>query len=168
MLKRHLILPLMILMCVGYVTSLAQAESAAQSKSNTAKVLQLLEDSKYNYRKAADEVWAIPYTGDNLKEFNVVVVLEQNLVVLVVIMAEKDEFKLSNEMMMKMLNMNDQFDRVKIGISDKGDAFLRIDLSLRILDTQELKENIEQIAAAADEAYVGIKPFLIPAKPGGK
>ncbi|QQS45653.1 MAG: YbjN domain-containing protein [Acidobacteriota bacterium] len=134
------------------------------NKANRSKVLQLLEDTGHNYSKSSDDVWVVPYTGNNLKEFNVVTVLEQNLVVLVVILAEKDGVKYTPEMMTRVLRLNEEFDRVKIGVSESGNLFVRIDLSLRILDGQELKENIEQIAAAADEAYLAIKPYLTSQK----
>ncbi len=49
------------------------------------------------------------------------------------------------------MKFNHHVDRVKIGLDDDGDTFVRVDLSLRLLDAQEFKLNVEQVAAGADE-----------------
>lgn len=151
-----------VLACIINITAVqAQTPPPDQAvKTNRSRVVQLLEESGYNYSKSSDDVWVIPYNGNNLKEFNVVTVLEQHLIVLVVIVAEKPQVKLSQEMMARALRLNEEFDRVKIGISESGNLFVRTDLSLRILDGRELKENIEQIAAAADESWQALKQYL--------
>ncbi|MBK9314230.1 MAG: YbjN domain-containing protein [Acidobacteria bacterium] len=156
----------LLLVIIADIVTPAQTAPASeqQNKTNRSRVLQLLEDSGHNYSKSSDDVWAVPYTGNNLKEFNVVAVLEQNLVVLVVIVANKEEVKFTPEMMTRVLRLNEEFDRVKIGVSESGNLFVRIDLSLRIIDGQELKENIEQIAAAADETFLAIKPYYTAPK----
>jgi len=48
---------------------------------------------------------------------------------------------------------------VKIGIDNDGDAFVRTDISIRILDKDALKAVIEQVAAAAEETYAAMKPY---------
>jgi hypothetical protein len=89
------------------------------------------------------------------------------LAVLFALVAEKKDLKLTPEAMAKMLRLNSDLDRVKIGVDDDGDAFVRIDASIRILDTDEFKALIEQTAAAADEVFAALKPFLAaPKKPG--
>jgi hypothetical protein len=67
-------------------------------------------------------------------------------------------------MMKKLLSLNDDFDRVKVGIDGDGDLFNRIDLSLRVVDAQELKTNLEHISGSVDQTYAAIKPYLISAK----
>jgi hypothetical protein len=62
--------------------------------------------------------------------------------------------------MQTLLRANSSFDRVKIGFDDDGDLVVRTDLSLRILDLQELKDNAEQVAAASNELYETIAPSL--------
>jgi hypothetical protein len=62
--------------------------------------------------------------------------------------------------MATLLRLNAEIDYVKVGMDDDGDAFVRIDLNARGLDQQEMKDNIEQLAAAADVVYAAIKPYL--------
>jgi hypothetical protein len=137
--------------------------SYAQDKNQTA-IARLLDQSGYTYTKAADGVWAIPFKGKGLTDFNVVVATQQDIAVIFAIVAEKKNFRVTPEAMGKLLRLNSDLDRVKIGIDEEGDTFARVDLSIRILDGQEFKANIEQVAAAADVVYGAIKPYLTPAK----
>jgi hypothetical protein len=136
----------------GLNTSYAQNTSSA-------KIVRLLEDSGYPYTKASDNVWTVPFKGKALPNFRLIATTQQQILVLFVVVAEKKDFKVTPELMQKMLRLNGDLDRVKIGLDEDGDAYVRVDLSIRVLDIQELKENIEQVAAAADEVFTAIKPF---------
>lgn len=142
---------------------LAAQQATAQDKVS-AKIASLLESSGYSYTKAADSVWAIPFEGKALSKFDVVASTEQDMLVLFVIVAKAKSLRVTPELMRSMLKLNGDLDRVKIGIDKDGDAFVRIDLSVRTLDTQEFKSNIEQVAAGADEVYTAIRPFVTASK----
>ncbi|HJQ69856.1 MAG TPA: YbjN domain-containing protein [Blastocatellia bacterium] len=137
----------------GLHTSYAQDSSAS-------KVARLLEESSLGYSKASNNVWSVPFQGKALPNFLVVASVQQDILVLFVVVAEKKDIRVAPELMQKMLKMNADLDRVKIGFDKDGDAFVRIDLSIRVLDVQEFKANIEQVAAAADELFTAIKPFI--------
>lgn len=157
---KNIVLFLVLLCSALFALGIGPTSAAAQDKAPSSKVLQLLEDSGYAYSKASATVWTIPFEGKVLSKFKVITSTQQDILVVFVVVAEKKEFKLTPELMQKLLGMNSDLDRVKIGIDSDGDAFVRIDLSLRVLDTQEFKANIEQVAAAADEVYAAMKPFL--------
>ena len=149
-------------------TASSQAKPAASSaadKAATAKVLQLLESTGLGYTKAQDNVWVIKYKGQQLSEFSVIVIYSQNMLIFVSVVAEKKEYKTPPDLLQKLLALNDDLDRVKIGIdNDDGDLFVRIDLSLRVVDETEFKANLEQISAAVDETYAVLKPYLLAPK----
>jgi hypothetical protein len=127
-------------------------------------IARLLDQSGYTYTKAADGVWAIAFRGKALAEFNVIITTQQDIVVIFVIVAGKKELKATPEVMGKLLKLNGELDRVKIGIDGEGDTFVRIDLSVRRMDQEEMKTNIEQVAAAADVVYAAIKPHVTTGK----
>ncbi|HKG22378.1 MAG TPA: YbjN domain-containing protein [Blastocatellia bacterium] len=131
----------------------------AQDKS-AARVASLLEESGYAYTKAADSVWAVAFEGKSLPKFNVVASTQQDVLVLFTIVAEKKNLRLTPEDMQRLLKLNGDLDRVKIGVDKDGDLFVRIDLSIRVLDTRELKENIEQVAAATDVVFSAMRPSI--------
>jgi hypothetical protein len=142
---------------------------SAQDKAASAKVVQLLEASGHSYTKAKDNVWVIKFKGNQREEIPVVIIYAENMLILVSVVAEKAEVKVTPDLMQKLLKLNDTLDRVKVGIDNKdGDVFVRIDLSLRVVDEQEFKANLEQISAAADETYAALKPFLLAPKKSGQ
>ena len=119
-----------------------------------------MEASGYSYTKAADSVWAIAFEGKSLPKFNVIASTQEDVLVLFAIVAEKKNLRPAPEAMHKLLQLNSDLDRVKIGIDKDGDLFVRVDLSIRVLDTQELKENVEQVAAAADVVFSSMRPYI--------
>ncbi|HEX7964479.1 MAG TPA: hypothetical protein VF651_02070 [Gammaproteobacteria bacterium] len=137
---------------------LFQAPVHADSEED--RIDALLHQSGYTYEKRAEGVWVVPQKGDSLGDFKVIVAQGEGLVVIFVIIAKKDQMDMGLGLATRMLSMNHEYDRVKVGTDDDGDAFVRLDASLRSMDATEMKEDIHQVAASADEAYSGIKPYL--------
>lgn len=152
------------------VSALAQEKKPAMDKASASKIVQLLEDSGHTYGKAADNVWSVKFRGNTLDDITVITIGHDGMLILVAVVAEKKDFKASPELLMKLLRLNDDYDRLKVGIDKDGDMFVRIDLTLRVTDSQEFKLNVEQVSAAADEIAAAIKPYMIaaPAKKAGK
>ncbi|HYE71808.1 MAG TPA: YbjN domain-containing protein [Blastocatellia bacterium] len=153
---------LFLIVCLSLlpIQTIAQA---SQDKTGP-KLVQLLEQSGYKYTKAADKAWTIPFTGKVISDFIAVVTYEEDIVVIFTIVAEKAEYKVTPELMQKLLRMNGDLDRVKIGIDKEGDMFVRIDLSISTLTADELKINANQVASATEQVYEAITPFLVTAK----
>jgi hypothetical protein len=170
----------LLIVCAGWLALLGASEAQAQTaqpnpkpaavttaadKAAAARVLQLLEATGLGYTKAQENVWVIKYKGEQLSEFSVIVVYSQNMLIFACVVAEKKDYKTPPELLQKLLALNDDLDRVKIGIDkDDGNLFVRIDLSLRVVDDQEFKANLEQISAAVDETYAVLKPYLAAPK----
>ena len=166
--KKNLSLAFVLtLLCATLVSAQTAAPSAAD-KAATAKVVQLLEGSGHGYTKAKDGVWVVNFKGTQLPEFAVITIYSEGMLIFATTVAEKAEFKPTPELMQKLLNLNDSLDRVKIGLNANGDALVRIDLTLRVVDQTEFKTNLEQISAAVDETYVVVKPFLLAPKKAAK
>ena len=148
-------IPALLLIITAFVcfqTSYAQT-------SPPDKVAGMLEESGYPYTKVADNIWTIPFEGKNLKKFDLIVTTNPDILILIVVVAKKKDFIVTPALMRTMLNLNDEFDRVKIGLDKDGNAFVRIDVSIRVQDTRELKDNIDQASAAADGLFIAIKPI---------
>jgi len=137
--------------------------SALPQEAPPAKAARLLNESGVKYSKIADGIWAVPFEGKALKHFSVVISTTEDVLLMFVITAEAKRFRAAPELMQKLLNLNTEFDRVKIGL-DKGDIITRIDVGIRLLDKLEFQENLDQTAAAADQVFAAVKPFLITGK----
>jgi hypothetical protein len=131
-----------------------------QSKSTGAPELAvLLEKSGYRYTKIRDGVWEITFAGKNTGEFPVRIALTDNTVVVLAKLADRKELNLQPPFLIKMLELNDKFDSVKLALSDDM-LYVRMDMHARILDPGELKYLLEQISGATDEMYPMLKEFL--------
>ena len=132
---------------------------APQPDLNAAKVFRLLDASGYEYTKKSDTVWYIVKHGTNLGDFKVIGANEGDLLVVFVTVAKKAHIEMDMDLAAKMLSLNNDLDQVKIGIDNDGDAFVRTDISIRILDQEAFKAVVEQVAAAAEETFTAMKPY---------
>jgi hypothetical protein len=131
----------------------------AQSKKGASDIVALLEKSGYTYTKVSDGIWEIPGTGKNLKEFGIRVVVADDILLVMVKIAERKDLKLQPPLLTKLLELNHKFDSIKLALSGEM-AYLRMDTHLRLMDGEELKYLVEQIANAADETYPQVKQFI--------
>jgi hypothetical protein len=138
----------------------AQKISAA-TEASSARVTQLLQGSGYNFKSVTPTVWSIDFTGKSLTKFKVILATQDDLLVVFVTVAQKKNIPLSTDFMLKLLKFDHSLDRVKVGLDDDDDLFVRVDLSVRVLDAQEFKLNIEQLAAAANDVYAGVQFSLV-------
>ena len=105
----------------------------------------------------------MPGTGKNLKEFGIRLALADDILIVMVKLADRKDLKPQPSLWTKLLELNHKFDSIKLALSEDM-LYLRMDTHLRLLDNPELKYLVEQIANAADETYPQIKPFVAGAK----
>jgi hypothetical protein len=135
-----------------------------QSKPKTsADLVQLLEKSGHKYSKVEDDVWEIQYEGKNMKSISVRVTLAGGVLVTLAKLADRKDVSLDPALLIKMLELNNDFDYVKLALA-KSMLYVRMDTPLRLLDGDELNHALEQVSAAADEAYPQITSYLSGAK----
>jgi hypothetical protein len=106
-------------------------------------------------------VWTIKRKGESLKEFEVIFIVKNGVLVTFVTVAPKANLRRTPELLEKMMKMNYQYDTVKIGFDEDDDAYVRIDQRLRIVDVQEFNQIIDQVSLAADTLHTELKPFMI-------
>ena len=132
--------------------------------NNSNAIEKLLSQTGYTYvdrSDATDAIWTIDFIGKSLPKYMVIITKADDLVIAFVTVAEKNNVKLTPDAMQKLLQANFSYDKVKIGLGRNGDLSIRIDQSIRITDLQEMKDNINQVAVAADELYAILTPYLI-------
>ncbi|HSE37003.1 MAG TPA: hypothetical protein VLG74_06855 [Blastocatellia bacterium] len=157
------LLTLIAIVLILSPSSLAGSAGGQAKSSGTAEIVALLEKSGYSYRKVGDGLWEIPGTGKNLREFGIRLALADDILLVMVKLAGRKELRLEPALVTKLLELNHKFDAIKLALSEDM-IYLRMDIHLRLLDDQELKYLVEQIANATDETYPQIKPFVAGAK----
>ncbi|HYL20740.1 MAG TPA: YbjN domain-containing protein [Gemmatimonadales bacterium] len=149
------------LLALSGLSALGVARAQAPSTpSYVPKVARLLDGSGFPYVKRADSVWTIEFHRENLKTFQAIIAPGGDLLVTFVIMAKNAQLNVTPEFMNTLLHLNHELDYVKVGLDNDGDLFVRCDLALRILDEQEFKHAIGQLAASADQAYGRVNSFI--------
>lgn len=110
------------------------------------------KETGYHFRKINDRTWKFLFSGERFKTIDVLVVWQGALLVLGVVLDPRyvgESARLTQE----LLVLNNNLDRVKIGMNQEGMLFVRVDISVRTLDQREFKDNLDQIAAAADYIF---------------
>jgi len=124
------------------------------------KVAQLLDQSGYTYTRRNDTAWSINRRGNSLSEFKVIIGVGDDLMVTFVTVAKKAQMNRSQDLLLTLLRQDHEYDYVKVGLDRDDDLFVRIDSNARLLDLQEFKATVEQVAHSADDVYKQIRPFL--------
>jgi hypothetical protein len=136
--------------------------AAHAQKPASPKIQTFMRDATFPYTKVKPDIYLIHFQGKALKKFNIVVTQGEGLILLFAVVASKHEYKPSTELGTKLLKAAWNADRVKIGLDDEDAIVARIDLSLRLTDKRDFDQSVDQLAAAADQTFEAIKPFLIP------
>ncbi len=162
MLSKALFMLLAMVLMLSLTSGVCSVRAQDKSKGST-EIVALLEKSGYSYTKVGDGLWEIPGTGKNLKEFGIRLALADDILLVMVKLVARKDLKLEPALLTKLLELNHKFDSIKVALSEDM-IYLRMDTHVRLLDNQELKYLVEQIANATDETYPQIKPFVAGAK----
>ncbi len=160
-LRKGIAAVLFVLMFATIAPVQAMAEMTEATKVSAAKVDQLTKSSSYSFVKKTDIVWYAVCNRDDLKNFKVIVTVQDDLMVAFVTVIQKRQIPMSLSFIQKVLNYNNSLDFVKVGLDKDGDMFVRIDSNVRTMDDRSFKEMIDQVAAASNEIYRDVKPDLL-------
>jgi hypothetical protein len=150
-------------MLAASLTLTAQAQQSP-SQTDVERLDGIVKESKFTAKKIDNPkqpVWTIKRTGESLKEFEVIFIVKNGVLVTFVTVAPKANLRRTPELLEKILKMNYKYDTVKIGFDDDDDAYVRIDQRLRIVDVQEFNQIIDQVSMAADTLHMELKPFMV-------
>jgi Putative bacterial sensory transduction regulator len=140
--------------------AVTQQPAAAQGESAAAKVQRLVQTSGYSNRHPKPTAWIIAAKGPAIGNYEVFVAVSGDIVVIGAVAAKKSQIPLTPPVLQTLLRSNHDMDFVKVGLDGDGDAFVRIEISSRLLDAQEFKKIMDQVTAATDAVYTRIKPYL--------
>ena len=156
------LLPSNLLVVSMFVVLGLNADVRAQAKKpvsvEQSKIEKMLKELGSTYSvMPGSQAFAIPYQGKELREIAVVTVEVGPTVVLWADVAAGREVDLTPEVMKKLLEYNLKADFIKVGISDKGTITVQTEQSL-LVNTENFKELIDQVAAGADNVAALLKP----------
>src|SRR4029077_941210 len=97
--------------------------------------------------------WSVDFDRKNIGKLKVIVSTGSDIVVTFAIIAKKAAIQKTPQLMEILLKANHDYDYAKIGLDKDGDMFVRIDDPLRLIDSNELKYAIAQVADVSDELF---------------
>src|SRR6185437_2004454 len=106
--------------------------------------------------------WSLDLTRNNIGNMRVILSCDNDSGILVtfVIVAKKTNIRKTMEFMDAVAHANQTYDYVKCGLDKDDDLFVRIDFPMRLLDSQEMKAIVDQVADAADALFPSVKQFV--------
>ena len=122
-------------------------------------VQRLVMGSGYEYERLEDSLWSLRLSGRIHEEVRLTVVAHEDLLILFTVLARAGGWEPTPERLLRLLQLNAAYDRVKLGMDGDGGLFLRTDLTARLVDDAEFRINAEQLAAAADEIYAELSEY---------
>ncbi len=119
--------------------------------NNVQALQKLLTGTGLPFRMANDTLAAIPYGGKNISSYQVVVQKISDLYIIYTNLTETLPGKIDETKYKYLLQQNDHYDAVKIGMSaDDNIVYLRADVYKTAITTALLKRIIEQVANVAN------------------
>lgn len=125
----------------------AQPKSKTPAKKPVPELQKILTGTGLPYKIVNDSLAVIPYEGENIALYNVVIQKISGLYIIYTNLTEALPGKIDETKYQYMLQQNDHYDVVKIGMSAAdGTVYLRADIYKSGTNTTLLKRIIEQVA----------------------
>ncbi|KQC15150.1 MAG: hypothetical protein APR63_04225 [Desulfuromonas sp. SDB] len=110
-----------------------------------------LDEDSIVYEQPEPNTWIIPYNSSQGGTISVGVlsVEEKWIMIMVPLFELPDEYP--SQAFMQLAQANYQMNQMKLGLSEENYIFLQMEIPYRLVNKQELIDNIEFIAYAVDE-----------------
>lgn len=130
-----------------FLCTTAQTTSKTVATKGSPELPKLLMGIGLPYKVANDSLAVIPYGGENLASFNVYIQKIGDLYIVYSSLSESLPGKLSEANYKYLLQQNEKYDIIKIGMSgENNEIFLRADVYKMGITTSMLKRIIVQVA----------------------
>ena len=138
--------------CFLFLVSIGFAQSNQKPVAKTAvpQLKKLLTGTALPFKMVNDSMAVIPYEGENIASYQVVVQIVSDLYIIYTNLSKSLPAKLTEAQYKYLLQRNDEFDVIKIGLADDGTFYLRADLYRSIATNAILKRLISQVANVAN------------------
>jgi len=137
--------------CLFFTVIVATAQTKTSAKPALSQLAKVLAGSGLPYKIVSDSIAVIPYEGDNILSYSVLVQKVSDLYIVYTNLTEALPGKIDETKYKYLLQQNDQYDVVKIGMSaEDGTVYLRADLYKTGVNTALLTRVIKQVANVAN------------------
>lgn len=124
----------------------AQASKKLPVKQVVPELTKFLTGTDLPFKIINDSVAVIPYEGENIPSYQVVLQKISDLYIIYTNLSDAMLGKLGEAQYKFLLQRNDEFDFIKIGLADDDTFYLRADIYKSIATTAIIKRMISQVA----------------------
>jgi hypothetical protein len=130
-----------------FLSTFAQSKPKASPKQVPSELKKLLTGSGFPFKLVNDSMAVIPFGGENIAAFDVIVQKSYDLYIVYTNLSGAMPGKIDESKYKYLLEKNDHFDIVKIGLSSEDSImYVRADLYKSGTTTVLLKRTIQQVA----------------------
>ena len=148
-----------IVALVIILSSVAQITAQDKPKKPALDLGPLLAKTSLTHKEVEKGTWEVQYRGKQLESITVRVVPAEEGVFFFVRLYNRDALSLSRNLLLKILEMNSEFDYAKLALNEDV-LYVRIDSRATSITPADLEHLAEQAALVADEATKTIRDFL--------
>ena len=144
---------LFIVLCVLLSSGIANAQAKPKltAKPATNELAKLMMGIGLPYKMVNDSLAAIPYEGENIASYQVIVQKISDLIIVYTNLSDALPDKIDDTKYKYLLQQNEHFDIVKIGMSgDDNSVFVRADIYKAGTTTLLLQKIITQVATVTN------------------
>ena len=143
--KKYFLFMFCFLLSTGIV--FAQLKSKTPAKKTVPELKKILTGTGLPYKIINDSLAIIPYEGENIASYNVVIQKISDLYIIYTNLTEALPGRIDETKYKYLLQQNDHYDVIKIGMgADDNTVYLRADVYRTATNTALLKRIIEQVA----------------------
>ena len=146
--KKHLLhtFCFLFLVSIGF----AQSNQKPVAKTAVPQLKKLLTGTALPFKMVNDSMAVIPYEGENIASYQVVVQIVSDLYIIYTNLSEDLPNKLNETQYKYLLQRNNDYDIVKVGLASDGSFYLRADIFKITATTPVIKRIINQVANVAN------------------
>ena len=149
--KKNLATLLCLLLMAGVAFAQPKPKAKPVAKAPQHELEKILTGIGLPYKIVSDSLAVIPYEGENIKSFQVIIQHISDLYIVLTNLTEAMPGKISEANCKYLLQQNNNFDIVKIGMSSEDNTIaVRADLYKSGTNTALLKRVIAQVATVTD------------------
>ena len=129
-----------------------------QATTTVEELLAKAGEKTYQRLGTGGGVWAIRKNRPNLKYFQIILAYRAGTLITEVTVVKGNTFRI-NDAAPELLRLASRLDYAKVGLNRGGDLVVRNEARLKSLDVDELTNNLDKIADAADQVFVEVQKF---------
>jgi len=129
---------------------------AAKPAAATDKIGGFIKKSGFKYTEFKKGVWTV-----DSEHGPILIGGGDDFVVIFMIVAKKDSFRVTEQSMVEMLKLSGDLDFLEMNLDEAGDLSVRAEAKVKLMDQKLFEEALQRVVSGYAEAAARLAPFVI-------